>query len=158
MKTNTKLCALALAATAFTTITLVAGTASAGNVHGPAPKNTVTTSGPRPVHGPVPPYTITKAPPSIKGGLLGKGGTVNQVLPKGSGSSAGTKPGSSGGTVVSCHPGTGCTVTPTPTHGDRDHDGYHRHDRWYGWRETVMGHQAGPLIGAAAIAHGERRA
>jgi hypothetical protein len=31
-------------------------------------------------------------------------------------------------------------------------------DRWYGWRETVMGHQAGPLIGAAAIAHGERRA
>ena len=111
MNTSTKLSALALAAAAFATTTLLAGTASAHGFggrsfgHGPVVTGTglhMPTGAPRPL-----PYRPTGANPSSHGG----------------------------GEVVSCHPGTGCTVTPT--HGDHDHDGYHRgydRDRWFGWR------------------------
>jgi hypothetical protein len=34
------------------------------------------------------------------------------------------------GQVISCHPGTGCTLTPTQPAADHDHDYDHDHGRW----------------------------
>ena len=35
------------------------------------------------------------------------------------------------GQVISCHPGTGCTLTPTQPPSDQDHDYDHDHDHWH---------------------------
>ena len=123
--TMTRLSALALAAAAFTTITLAAGGSASAKILRPFPGHgPVTSIDGKPVGGPVgpeaPPYRF---PP---GGLHGNSG-------------------SSGG-LVSCHPVTGCTVTTgngdhdhDPGYGhDHDHGGYYGryfHDRWYGWRD-----------------------
>jgi hypothetical protein len=106
--TKTRLSALALAAAAFTTITLAAGGSASAKFLRPLPG-----------HGPV---------TSIDGKPVG--------WQAGGGNSHGNS-GSSGG-LVSCHPVTGCTVTSGNGDHDHDpgygHDHYH-HDRWYGWRD-----------------------
>jgi hypothetical protein len=135
MNTTTKLSALAIAATAFATTALLTGTASAagfGHGFGHGPVVAGTGLAPRPPHlgGSVPPGVLRPLP----------------YHPPGS-----TPPSHGGGQVVSCHPGTGCSVTPT--HGDRD--GYHRdhdHDRWFGWRgrpEIVV--EEGPAVVAPPV-------
>jgi hypothetical protein len=158
MNTSTKLSALALAAAAFTATTLLAGAASAhgfggfgrGFGHGPVVTGTGSAEAPRPTrlggsigipsgfH--VPPGALRPLPyhPTGSNPPSHGGGEVVSCHP-GTGCSVtptGSNPPShGGGEVVSCHPGTGCSVTPTG--GDRDHDGYHRgydRDRWFGWR------------------------
>jgi hypothetical protein len=126
----TKRAGFAIAAGTLASI-LLAGAASAGNVHA-APKHTITQAGPT----------------SIKGGLINRGNLGQSILGQIGTPTGGGKPGSgggnkgSGGTVVSCHPGSGCTTKPS---ADHDHDGYgrgHDHDghgygrywwRWYGY-------------------------
>jgi hypothetical protein len=127
-KTKTTMSALALAAAAFATTTLLAGGASATPaLTGATPSQhiPVTQAFPKPPglvnHIPVnqvfpkPPHPVLGIPVLPKPPHPVLGIPVNPGMGKG---------GSSGGSVVSCHPGTGCTVTG----GDRDHDHDHDHD------------------------------
>ena len=163
MTTKTKLSALALAAATFTTTLAAGGSASANIVrpglgHGP-----VVTAGGVTGIGATREGTIAgvrQLPPSqpLPGIVTGTGATrpgtiagVRQIPPLPIDPSPPSPPsppsqngGSNGGTLVSCHPGTGCTVTGNRDHDrdhdhdrdydrdhDRDHDGYYR--RGYGW-------------------------
>jgi hypothetical protein len=143
MNTTTKLSALAFAAAAFATTTLLAGTASArgfgGLGHGPVVTATGAAAATRPTGSIGVPSGFHVPPGSVR------------PLPY---HPPGSTPSHGGGEVVSCHPGTGCTVTPT--HGD--HDGYHRdhdHDRRFGWRgrpEIIV--EDGPVAPPVPVAVG----
>jgi hypothetical protein len=110
MTAKTKLSAVALAAATFTTLA-ASGSASANPVRGLG-------------HGPV----VTA------GGPTGAGVQTHQPPINPSPSQNGGSNGN--GHLVSCHPGTGCTVTGNGDR-DRDHDHDHDHDgyyhRGYGW-------------------------
>jgi hypothetical protein len=119
---KTKLTVLALAAAVLTTTLLVAGSASAT-----IPKNRY------PGHGPV----VTGS--SILQKIEANGGhpfkclactTIGTNPPHQGGGNSGTH----GGGVISCHPGTGCTLTGGDRDGDRDRD----HRRWYHDRPEIV--------------------
>jgi len=154
----TKRAGFAIAAGTLASILLAgAAAAAAGNVHGgAAPKITAAGN----VHGATAPkYTITRAEPtSIKGGLINRGNLGQSILGQIGTPTGGGKPGSggsnkgSGGTVVSCHPGSGCTTKPSSGH---DHDGYgrdHDHDGhgygryWWGYRSYATWYPIWPVI------------
>src|SRR5215472_1407176 len=126
MTTKTTLTALALAAAAFTTLS--AGSASANalqNLPGHGPVQTGATQSQLPPHQAGLGSIVAKNP-----GLVDRLTPPRQVLPYPWKPGRGVPPHESepgkgsGGEVVSCHPGTGCTITG----GDHDHD----HDHDYG--------------------------
>src|SRR5258708_6953212 len=133
MTTKTKLSALALAAATFTTTTLLASGGASAKLqqtfqgHGPVVTGTAPTTiparqgtivgGPRAARSPPPPPP--RPPPSPPSSPPGNG---------------------SGGGTVSCHPFTGCTITPPPggdhdrdRNHDRDRDRDHGYERDHGW-------------------------
>ena len=148
----TKRAGFAIAAGTLASILLAgAAAAAAGNVHGgAAPKITAAGN----VHGATAPkYTITRAEPtSIKGGLINRGNLGQSILGQIGTPTGGGKPGSggsnkgSGGTVVSCQSGSGCTTKPSSGH---DHDGYGRHQP----KDRSLHHSPPRAFSRQVIAH-----
>jgi hypothetical protein len=152
MTPKTKLSILALAAVTVTTTLSAGGSASANNVH-PAPGHEPVL-GARP--GPGAPPNGYHAPTGVLHPFPEPVIPVGHPnpFPVGHGPVVPPQGGpGNGGSVVSCHPKTGCSVTPGS--GDRDHDpgyggnhgGYYR-DRGYFWGyrpEVVVGGVPGPI-------------